>query len=145
MLAEYDGPDALAARIGGDEFCLLLEGASAADGQRVVEELTRRLGTAEPPLDVSWGLAVHDGGCTTELLRAADAAQYAAKRRRGWDARGPTGRRVAHEPESAAALLGEAQALLDGVRGDPEQLRAAVAALGAALYPPDALGAAAAT
>ena len=129
VLAERDGPNALAARIGGDEFCLILEGASVEDGERVVSELTLRLGGGEPPVDVSWGVAVHAGGDANELLRAADAAQYAAKRRSGWRARRYTGRRKPHEPAAAATLLLEAVALLEAARADPERLSAAVDAL----------------
>lgn len=82
VLAERNGPDALAARIGGDEFCVLLEGASRADAERLAEELTLELTVADPPVGVSWGVAFHEAGSARALLRAADAAQYAVKRSR---------------------------------------------------------------
>ncbi len=78
-----DDPGALVARVGGDEFCVLLCGRTADDarllGQTVLSELSRGDG---PLLTLSCGgaslaLGARRGG---DLLRAADAAQYTAKR-----------------------------------------------------------------
>jgi diguanylate cyclase (GGDEF)-like protein len=82
-------PRSLAARIGGDEFCLLIEG----DGAGHLDEVTERIVAAADLLPMSAGLscgwAVADrrpGGAPTAtvaaraLLRLADAAQYRAKR-----------------------------------------------------------------
>ncbi|MDQ3740106.1 MAG: diguanylate cyclase, partial [Actinomycetota bacterium] len=78
-----DDPEALVARVGGDEFCVLLGGRTAEDarllGETVLAELARSEG---PVLTVSCGIAslalgARRGG---DLLRAADAAQYTAKR-----------------------------------------------------------------
>ena len=69
---------------------------------------------------MSWGVAVHAAATPTELLRAADAAQYAAKRRQRLAAHaGTAARRMPHEPTAAAALLLEAVALLEAARADP--------------------------
>jgi ribonuclease P protein subunit RPR2 len=92
-LGEVDAPDAVAARFGGEEFCLLLPGASAVEalrcaeglreqveGLRFREEDTRRAG-APASVTLSAGVAVFpDHGETPEdLLKAADLAVYEAK------------------------------------------------------------------
>jgi diguanylate cyclase (GGDEF)-like protein len=77
-------PDTLAARLGGDEFCLLTVGAGADEVVRLAEDVCRR---ADDVLDegVACGVATTDelpavGVTPSRLLRAADAAQYRAKR-----------------------------------------------------------------
>jgi diguanylate cyclase (GGDEF)-like protein/putative nucleotidyltransferase with HDIG domain len=74
---------ALVARIGGDEFCILLAGHSAIEARAVVERAMERLATSsEPRLTLSCGIASIGGGARrpADLVRAADAAQYLAKR-----------------------------------------------------------------
>jgi len=76
------------ARIGGDEFAILLEDDARADGAKAVAD--RVLAVLTTPFQVrgrevfvraSIGIAVAGAGTTTdELLRNADAAMYAAKR-----------------------------------------------------------------
>ena len=72
----------LAVRLGGDEFALLLAdtGAPAAQaaGTRLAEACRREGGGIE----LSFGIAAHgpDGASLDELLRAADARLYVAKR-----------------------------------------------------------------
>jgi diguanylate cyclase (GGDEF)-like protein len=74
-------------RLGGDEFGIVLAGASRLDAERV----SRRLATAvsvcaKPPLtgiEASFGIAVHELGERPEdLMARADGALYRAKRRR---------------------------------------------------------------
>ena len=76
---EYD----VAARFGGDEFCVLLP-ETELDGALVVAERIRSLvarSAAEPPITVSIGVAAHRGGRLTpdELVALADRAAYRAK------------------------------------------------------------------
>jgi diguanylate cyclase (GGDEF)-like protein len=86
-LREYD----LAGRFGGEEFCLLLPTADAAEAVRVAERLRLILShitvpahTADgrqPSITVSIGVSVLGPGISdlTDLLAAADAALYRAK------------------------------------------------------------------
>jgi diguanylate cyclase (GGDEF)-like protein len=76
---EYD----VAARFGGDEFCVLLP-ETELDGALVVAERIRSLverSAAQPPITVSVGVAAHRGGLLTpdELVALADRAAYRAK------------------------------------------------------------------
>ncbi len=79
---------AIAARMGGDEFTVLLEGISGvADAEEVAERIIRKLRapfTVESHLifvTASIGIALSDaaGGGSGDLLRAADIALYRAK------------------------------------------------------------------
>jgi GGDEF domain-containing protein len=106
-MARMEGPGVLAARIGGDEFALVLEGWTREAAEKLAGALTADLA----PLSVSWGVAVQDHCPPAELLRAADAASYEVKRRR----------------RGSGALLREAATLLE--TAEPERLRAAIAAL----------------
>jgi diguanylate cyclase (GGDEF)-like protein len=136
-------PTAAVFRIGGDEFCLLLEGVDAA-GARVVAEkaLVRLRASTELGLGCSCGVASLGlgAGRPADLLRAADAAQYAAKRlgrgrvclpdphpsatwRRTRALR--AGRRGARDlpPLDVASLLARTLAALDGVLASAGALR----------------------
>jgi diguanylate cyclase (GGDEF)-like protein len=67
------------ARIGGDEFAVILPATDAAAAVATAERLRER---AEIPISIGtavYGIDGHDG---EELARAADAALYDAKRRR---------------------------------------------------------------
>ena len=80
-------PGSLAARIGGDEFCVVVSGASAAEAAGVAEELCRLVDRLPMSTGVSCGLASSDAvagqvDTPVRLLRLADAAQYRAKRNR---------------------------------------------------------------
>ena len=79
----------IACRMGGEEFAVLLPGASFAIAQQRAEELrravaalrVRHLDTGLPPVSLSCGVAIYpDHGNTVDtLLRAADQALYRAK------------------------------------------------------------------
>ena len=77
--------DDLLFRIGGEEFLLLLPGASIDDAQRVADELLLRLGQAELLPDarvtVSIGVSTLEAGQSAEIwVKRADLALYEAKR-----------------------------------------------------------------
>jgi diguanylate cyclase (GGDEF)-like protein len=73
------------ARIGGDEFVVLLPGANAEEASTVAERARRLISEIEVPegkLSCSAGIAAINGGEleAAQILDAADAALYAAKR-----------------------------------------------------------------
>ncbi len=77
-------PGVLSARLGGDEFCALTVGLSSATVQAIADDICRR---AHEELEdgVACGVATTEdlgssAGTASRLLRAADAAQYRAKR-----------------------------------------------------------------
>jgi len=82
--------DGLVARYGGEEFVLILPDATAADARRRADQLRGMIkglqlshrGQPLGPLQCSIGVSAYpDHGSTgEELLRAADAALYRAKR-----------------------------------------------------------------
>jgi len=89
-LADGAGARGVAARFGGEEYCLLLPGTSLEDGHRLIDALRERVGRIEfresatdPELRVTFsaGIAIFpDHGATVSgLLDAADAAVYRAK------------------------------------------------------------------
>jgi len=79
------------ARLGGDEFAIVLRGVRTAEDARiVVEHIIQHLaqpyrldGGATLCINVSVGVAMHPyaGGALRDLIQAADAAMYEAKRR----------------------------------------------------------------
>ena len=76
-------PGSFTSRLGGDEFCVLLEGHGVEAARALVRDAGQRLIAApEGPLTLSCGVASLDEERTraADLFRAADAAQYAAKR-----------------------------------------------------------------
>jgi diguanylate cyclase (GGDEF)-like protein len=78
----------MAARVGGDEFCLLLASADAESTRVVAERVVAGLAALPLPrgarLGASFGIATHaDGADPQEVVAAADAAMYRAKRAEG--------------------------------------------------------------
>ncbi len=76
--------NAMAGRLGGDEFCLVLDG-EGEQVRGVLHHLQERLAANEAPsARLFVGVAVSNGQAETftDLLERADAAQYAAKRHR---------------------------------------------------------------
>jgi diguanylate cyclase (GGDEF)-like protein len=75
-----------AARIGGDEFMVLLPGADERDGEAVIESIRQLLEVnnlfySGNPLCFAMGAATaHDGERLEPMLQRADAAMYAEKR-----------------------------------------------------------------
>jgi diguanylate cyclase (GGDEF)-like protein len=83
--AELRGDD-VPARVGGDEFAVLLPDLEAAEakefGNRVTRVVSERMRVAGTPLNLSFGVATfgRDGLTLDELTSAADRGLYAAKR-----------------------------------------------------------------
>ena len=73
--------DAVVGRFGGDEFCILLPSGTAEEARDLALEAVKRLGSVGGER-MSCGVAARTEEATrpAELLRAADAAQYQAKR-----------------------------------------------------------------
>ena len=90
-IAAAAGPDVCVARVGGDEFAVVLPDATAADAAEVAERI--RCACAEPidiedisiTMGISVGLAVDPTDLGAAALRVADLDQYAEKRRRRTD------------------------------------------------------------
>lgn len=70
-------------RIGGDEFALLLSGASAADAEAVAARAADAIARLEGSGGASWGVATMPTGASTreDLVAAADAGLYERKGR----------------------------------------------------------------
>jgi diguanylate cyclase (GGDEF)-like protein len=74
-------------RIGGDEFAIVLPGASEIDAERVMRRLREAVGlgmlATGDRIDASFGVSVRQpGDDARRLVRRADEALYSAKRRR---------------------------------------------------------------
>src|SRR5215218_4899902 len=76
-------PGCFTSRLGGDEFCVLMEGYGSDHARALARDAARRLaGGPLGALTFSCGVACLDDEHrrSADLFRAADAAQYAAKR-----------------------------------------------------------------
>jgi diguanylate cyclase (GGDEF)-like protein len=69
----------LLARIGGDEFCAVLDGAGTDDAVEVAERIVRAVRDLNLLITVSVGVAAGPGAAIHETLHHADLAMYAAK------------------------------------------------------------------
>ena len=71
-------------RIGGDEFCIILDGGGMLSADPVMQLATRTFAESGADRSLSSGIAFATPDVTSpgELLRAADEAQYEEKRRR---------------------------------------------------------------
>ncbi|MBJ7331559.1 MAG: GGDEF domain-containing protein [Solirubrobacteraceae bacterium] len=89
----------IVARLGGEEFGVLLPGTGRAEALAVAERICATVRTAgcDPAITVSAGVASTTGGNADSVLSDADAALYAAKRQ-GRD------RVVVADPHRAARL-----------------------------------------
>ncbi len=85
VAAAAELPGAFVARLAGDEFCVLLESREPGALEKVGVIAQGLLAGEEVEVTVSCGAATAEPGprAATQLLRAADAAQYVAKRRGG--------------------------------------------------------------
>jgi diguanylate cyclase (GGDEF)-like protein len=84
--AAADHPGSAVGRLSGDEFCVILEGAGLDEARTLGGAAVRSLAAdRDLAISISCGAAALDGTATTpsSLLRAADAAQYVAKRKGG--------------------------------------------------------------
>jgi diguanylate cyclase (GGDEF)-like protein/putative nucleotidyltransferase with HDIG domain len=76
-------PGTFTSRLGGDEFCVLMEGYGSESARALARDAAHRLaGERGGPYTFSCGVACLDEEHrrSADLFRAADAAQYAAKR-----------------------------------------------------------------
>ena len=84
-LSSYARPSDIVARLGGEEFVLVLPDASAEGAQRVVERIQAGLtgvltSSGVPRFTSSFGISdLRHGNTLTAMLKAADTALYAAK------------------------------------------------------------------
>ena len=121
--ATADVPGVLPARLGGDEFCVLMPGATLEQAELLAARAGGQLREAAVGVTLSWGVA-RTGGAgwrPAELLRAADVAQYQAKRS-GGDCVRAAAAPVAVMPARGGGLrtreqTGRAGGLLDGILG----------------------------
>jgi diguanylate cyclase (GGDEF)-like protein len=133
--ASYD--NAVVGRFGGDEFCVLLPSGTAGEARDLALDAVRRLGSVGGER-MSCGVAARteDANTPAELLRAADAAQYQAKRAgprvdvvvAGETVEDPEttpGRDRAFRADSDAQLARAILEMLDNMNGAPAEERLA--------------------
>jgi diguanylate cyclase (GGDEF)-like protein len=129
--------NAVVGRFGGDEFCVLLPSGTAEEARDLALDAVRRLGSVGGER-MSCGVAARTEDATTpaELLRAADAAQYQAKRAGARvdivvageaveDPETTPGRDRAFRADSDAQLARAILEMLDNMNGTPAEERLA--------------------
>lgn len=90
VLSDNTRVNDIAARVGGDEFVVILTATTVSDGlkkarklQRALNIMTLQTEAGSVPLSVSLGIQSYDGDTDLNtVLRNADSAMYAEKRRR---------------------------------------------------------------
>jgi hypothetical protein len=112
----------------------VLEGGDAEAAAALAADVTAALSPGDPPLSLSCGAAaLRPGARPADLFRAADAAQYAAKRSgpgrvvvagAGDAAAPPAPDRRAHRDRTSAETRALAERLLAAIDGAPEGERA---------------------
>jgi diguanylate cyclase (GGDEF)-like protein len=130
-------PDAVVGRFGGDEFCVLLPSATVEEARALATDAVQSLRTAGGER-ISCGVAGRTNGETPAgLLRAADEAQYRAKRAGDYvdvvaagdpttEPPEPQGRDRAYRvSDSDPALARELLDMLDGMNGASAEERLA--------------------
>jgi diguanylate cyclase (GGDEF)-like protein len=130
-------PDAVVGRFGGDEFCVLLPSATVEDARELATDAVQSL-RASGGERISCGVAGRtDHESPADLLRAADEAQYRAKRAGDYvdvvaagdpttEPPEPHGRDRAFRADDAdAALARELLDMLDGTNGASAEERLA--------------------
>lgn len=138
-------PGGLAARIGGDEFCLILEGVTEDEVQQIAARVMAATATLPAGGGLSCGYAIADrrpGGAPTPgaaaraMLRLADAMQYREKRRARATRAGvpltPVGA-ARQQPRLVEREVGRklATAVLQAVQAAPDDAEQRLAALAA--------------
>jgi diguanylate cyclase (GGDEF)-like protein len=90
--------DAVVGRFGGDEFCILLPSGTAEEARALAVDACERLAaTGDERISCGVAAASEDVRTPGELLRAADEAQYSAKR--GGEGRVVVAGEAAAEPQ----------------------------------------------
>jgi diguanylate cyclase (GGDEF)-like protein/PAS domain S-box-containing protein len=108
-LAAAVRPSDTVARIGGDEFVVLVEGATKEGVARLVKRLSIMVGEPMTTLDLEVGVSIgvamaHRGDAEPQaLLGAADRAMYAAKQSAGHAAKGTPKRAAAKGSDRGVA------------------------------------------
>jgi diguanylate cyclase (GGDEF)-like protein len=104
-------PGDTVARVGGDEFVILLAGASPTSGRHVADRILAAVAAPDqsPAIEVSLGIASGGIGTPFEVVAdRADSAMYEAKRAGGmrwseWSAHDGTGRPMSQPPLDPAS------------------------------------------